>query len=61
MHVDKAEIIATLRAKGLDARADWVDRQLPEIVDTYANGALLAMLNIDLSTLSPVDPAPQQN
>ena len=61
MRIDKSEIIAALRAKGLDARADWVDRQLPQIVDTYDNGALLQMLEIDLSTMSPVDVAPQQN
>lgn len=60
MHIDKAEIIAILRARGLDDRADWVDRQLPDIVDTYQNGALLQMLNIDLSTMSPVDVAPPQ-
>jgi hypothetical protein len=61
MLIDKAEIIAALRAKGSDARADWVDRQLPQIVDTYDNGALLQMLEIDLTTMSPVDAAPQQN
>ena len=60
MHVDKAEIIAVLRSRGLDARADWVDRQLPQIVDTYQNGALLQLLNIDSATLTPVDVAPQQ-
>jgi hypothetical protein len=60
MHIDKAEIIAILRSRGLDDRADWVDRQLPDIVDTYQNGALLQMLNIDLSTMSPVDVAPPQ-
>ncbi len=56
MYVDKAEIIAVLRDRGAHTRADWVDRQLPPIVDTYDNGALLQMLEIDLSTLAPVDP-----
>jgi hypothetical protein len=60
MHIDKAEIIAILRSRGQNDRADWVDRQLPDIVDTYQNGALLQMLNIDLSTMSPVDVAPPQ-
>ena len=45
MHIDKAEIIATLRARGLDAKADWVDRELPEIVDTVSNRS-----SSDLST-----------
>lgn len=56
MNVEKTEIIATLRSRGLDARADWVDRQLPSIVDTYTNGALLNMLHIDPADLSPVEP-----
>jgi hypothetical protein len=60
MHIDKAEIIAALRAKGLDAKADWVDRELPQIVDTYKNSALLQMLGIDPTTMSPVDTAAQQ-
>lgn len=55
MYVDKAEIIAILRARGADARADWVDRQLPQVVDTYDNGALLQMLQIDPTSLSPID------
>ena len=60
MQIDKAEVIAVLRARGLHDRADWVDRQLPDIVDTYKNGALLRMLNIDLDTLSPVEATAEQ-
>lgn len=55
MHVAKADIIELLRSRGLSERADWVDRQLPDLVDTYENGALLRMLNIDPATLAPVD------
>jgi hypothetical protein len=47
MHVDKAEIVAILRSRGLHARADWVDRELPRVVDTHTNGSLLRMLHID--------------
>ena len=57
MHVDRAEIVATLRSRGLDARADWVERQLPEMVDTYANESLLNTLRIDPATLTAVSPA----
>ncbi|HEY3261731.1 MAG TPA: hypothetical protein VGJ95_15935 [Pseudonocardiaceae bacterium] len=60
MHVDKAEIIATLRARGLHARADWVDRTLPSAVDTYENEALLQMLKIDPAAMTPVDAASPQ-
>ena len=60
MHIDKAEIIATLRSRGLEAKADWVDRELPQIVDTYKNSALLQMLGIDPTTMAPVDAASPQ-
>ena len=32
--LDKAVILAELRRRQLHARADWVDRTLPESVDT---------------------------
>jgi hypothetical protein len=51
MNIDKAEIIAVLRAKGLDAKATWVDRQLPPLVDTDVNSALLEMLEVDAAAL----------
>jgi hypothetical protein len=55
MHIDKAEIVATLRSRGLQDRADWVDRDLPRIIDTHKNGSLLRMLDIDPTSMSPVD------
>jgi hypothetical protein len=51
MHIGKAEIVALLRSRGLHDRADWVDRQLPQVVDTYTNGSLLRMLHIDPAAL----------
>jgi len=57
MYVDKTEIIAALRSRGLDDRADWVDRELPPLVDTRANGSLLQMLGIDLDALASVEGA----
>ncbi len=60
MHVARAEIIAILRSRGLLDRADWVDRDLPAIVDTSRNGALLRMLDIDPSTLSSIDASPSR-
>lgn len=55
MHINKAEIIAILRSRGLHDRADWVDRELPRVVDTYKNGSLLRMLHIDPAAMSAVD------
>jgi len=69
-YVDKVQIVATLRSRGLQgpaqaaehadyARADWVDRELPELVDTYRNAALFQILDIDPVVMAPSDPAPQ--
>jgi hypothetical protein len=61
VHIDKAEIVALLRSRGMNARADWVDRVLPGVVDADRNGSLLNMLDIDPATMSPAaePPAPQ--
>jgi hypothetical protein len=55
MHVAKAEIVGILRSRGLSDRADWVQRDLPPLVDTDKNGKLLRMLDIDPASMSPVD------
>lgn len=60
MHIDKSEVVATLRSRGLHARADWVDRELPRLVDTDKNGSLLRTLDIDLAAMSPVEVASRQ-
>lgn len=57
MHIDRAEIVAVLRSRGLGARADWVDRTLPPIIDTDKNGSLLRTLDIDVTTMVPVGQA----
>ena len=54
MHVDRAEIVAILRSRGLDDRADWVERQLPRVIDTNKNSSLLRMLHIDSTDLLEV-------
>jgi hypothetical protein len=53
--INKAEVIALLRARQLADRADWVDRQLPDLIDVDKNSGLLTMLNIDHRELSPVE------
>lgn len=57
MYIEKAEIIRVLRSRGLHERAHWVDRDLPELVDTYKNRALLDMLGVDPAAITPVDVA----
>jgi hypothetical protein len=49
--VDKSKVIAALRSRNLYERADWVDRELPALIDTHQNSALLKMLGIDLDTV----------
>jgi hypothetical protein len=51
-YVQKAELVAMLRSRQLHDRAEWVDRQLPGLVDTYKNSALLQMLGIDLDAMA---------
>ena len=54
--VHKRKILQILRDRGLHARAEWVDRQLPERVDLEKNAGLLATLHISPSDLT--DPPP---
>jgi hypothetical protein len=54
--VDKDKILQILRDRGEYARAQWVDRQLPQRVDLDKNAGLLATLRISPSQLT--DPQP---
>jgi hypothetical protein len=58
MYINKAEIVATLRSRGLHERANWVDRELAELVDTDRNSSLLETLDISPLDMSPVEVAP---
>jgi hypothetical protein len=58
VYVDKAEVLAMLRSRGLYARADWVDRELPALIDAGKNSALLQMLGIDPAAMSSLDAVP---
>jgi hypothetical protein len=59
MNVAKAQIVAILRSRGLDARADWADRTLPDIVDTVTNAGLLKTLGIAAESLQPATAVPR--
>jgi hypothetical protein len=54
--VDKDKILQILRDRGQQARAEWVDRQLPERVDLERNAGLLATLHISPSDLADMQP-----
>jgi hypothetical protein len=53
--IEKSTIVAILRQRNLDARADWVERTLPAVIDTSQHTGLLATLHIN-----PADLAAQQ-
>jgi hypothetical protein len=59
--VDKQKILQVLRDRGLHARAEWVDRQLPAHVDLEKNAGLLATLHISPADLAdrPSAPGPE--
>jgi hypothetical protein len=50
--IDKTEIMALLLSRGSEERAAWVDRELPEQVDTDIHAALLELLHVDVSSMS---------
>ncbi|MDI6105844.1 hypothetical protein QLQ12_45465 [Actinoplanes sp. NEAU-A12] len=52
MTISKAVVIAVLRERGQHVRAEFVDRELPERIDTLRHGGLLAMLHLDLAELA---------
>jgi hypothetical protein len=51
--VKKTVMVATLRSRDLRGRADWVDKELPALIDTARNASLLRTLGIDLEALTP--------
>jgi hypothetical protein len=50
--IPKERLVATLRERGLDARADWVQRELPDAVDRRLHSSLLSTLDIDPASLA---------
>ena len=52
MYIDKDALVATLRSRNLHSRADWVDGELPALIDTGQNAALLQTLGIDLADMA---------
>ena len=50
--VRKAVVVAALRSQDLHRRADWVDRDLPTMIDTAKNASLLQTLGVDVDELT---------
>jgi hypothetical protein len=59
MLIGKERILAILRGRSQDTRADWVDRELQDEVDTDSNAGLLVTLGITPADLAErPEPAP---
>ncbi|MGN9778209.1 hypothetical protein ACTMS0_20950 [Micromonospora sp. H33] len=52
MRIAKHRIVEALRERGQQARADWVERELPERVDSDRHAGLLATLRLDPADLA---------
>jgi len=55
MQIHKRDITEALRARGQNDRADWVEKTLPDLVDSARNDGLLKLLDLDLATLPAVE------
>jgi hypothetical protein len=50
--VEKTVVVATLRSRDLHGRADWVEKELPALIDTARNASLLQTLGINVDALT---------
>jgi hypothetical protein len=50
--IAKHRIVAVLRDRGQQFRADWVERELPERIDPGKHTGLLATLHLDPAELA---------
>jgi hypothetical protein len=46
-------VVATLRSRNLHGRADWVEKELPELIDTTRHASLLRTLGIKVDAQTP--------
>ena len=55
--IHKRVILQRLRERGEDARAAWVDRELPDEIDPTRHAGLLATLRLRVEDLTEPPPA----
>lgn len=55
MMISKAVVLAVLRERGQNARADFVDKELPDRFDPSRHVGLLATLNLNLAELADAE------
>ncbi len=52
MKIDKSKVVEVLRRSGQHARAEWVERELPDLIDPGQHVGLFATLGIDPADLA---------
>ncbi|MFC4149639.1 hypothetical protein ACFO0M_25605 [Micromonospora mangrovi] len=52
MKIARNRIVDALRARGQDARADWIRRELPDEIEAGQHSGLLATLDLDAADLA---------
>jgi hypothetical protein len=50
--IEKTAVVATLRSRNLDGRADWVEKEFPALIDVAVNASLLRTLGIHVDALT---------
>lgn len=45
-------MVETLRSRDLHGRADWVEKELPALIDTARNASLLRTLGINVDAVA---------
>ncbi|WP_127500591.1 hypothetical protein [Actinoplanes solisilvae] len=61
MIILKERVLTVLRERGQSVRADFVDRELPDRIDTTRHGGLLSTLHLDLAELAEPEVDAEQN
>jgi hypothetical protein len=56
MKIEKKKVVDVLRRRGQHDRAEWVNRELPDLVDSAQNTGILATLGLTPADLA--DPTP---
>jgi len=50
--IKKTMVVAILRSRDLNGRADWVEKELPPLIDTETNAGLLHTLGINVDAVT---------
>ena len=56
--VSKPVLVKVLRRRNLHDRAEWVQRQMPDVIDLERNASLLDLLGLDAEALTAEKPTP---